>query len=98
MDGRLTDGIKGIESFNKYKEKIDLVLLDLVMPNMDGEKTFKALKKINKDANIIFMSGIGQFDKLKKTFKDDSFQFIIKPFKLQEISEIISNVLIKNNP
>ncbi len=88
-----SNGKEAIKEFEKRKDEIDLVLIDLIMPELDGFKTLRILKKIKQSIKSIMMSGfIGderEFDELKH----EADAFIMKPVGLPELSEIISKIL-----
>ena len=86
-------GYEALKIFEKNKNRISLVILDMRMPGMDGCEVFDRLKKIKPEIKIIIFSGcIDQYsiDELsKRNFSD----YIEKPFKLKELSEKIEEVL-----
>ncbi|MCP4727646.1 MAG: PAS domain S-box protein [bacterium] len=86
------NGSKAVEIFRKDRN-IDLVLLDMVMPGMPGKETFMALKEIKKDVKVILVSGYSQNGKAKEIIDKGTRAFLQKPFKLHEISKLISDVL-----
>ena len=53
-----SNGIEALEIYAKYQQEINLVLLDMMMPEMDGETTIETLQKINSQVKIIAMSGL----------------------------------------
>lgn len=85
-------GKEALELFMAQKSKIDLIVLDLVMPKMNGKTTFKKLKMIGPDAKIIIASGygIGDWD-IQENGRYEAF--IKKPFKLYKLSKIIRDVI-----
>jgi PAS domain S-box-containing protein len=95
--------LNGVEAIKKYKkamkrnEKYDCVLLDLTVPgNIGGKETIRELKKIDPDVNAIVMSGYSN-DQIIGEYEKYGFKgAIIKPFKIEEISEELDKVL-KNN-
>ncbi len=89
------DGIEAVDIYKKGKEKIDLVLLDMVMPDMSGKETFQALKNIGPNVKIILISGFSQNGKATEILEGGALEFIQKPFKLYDLSKAISEVLKK---
>jgi CheY-like chemotaxis protein len=89
------DGIEAVGIYKKKKEKIDLILLDMVMPDMSGKETFQSLKNIDPDVKIILISGFSQNGKAAEILSGGALGFIQKPFKLYDLSKIISEVLKK---
>ncbi|MFC1564480.1 response regulator [candidate division KSB1 bacterium] len=86
----------GRECINIYSERsseIDLIMLDLIMPEMAGEETFTRLKEINPDIKVIILSGYTKDGTAKDILKAGGKGFLQKPFRLHEVSEIISKVL-----
>jgi CheY-like chemotaxis protein len=50
-------GREGVETYSRRKEGIDLVILDMIMPDMEGAKAFEELKAINPDVKVLLCSG-----------------------------------------
>ncbi|WP_353893196.1 response regulator [Proteinivorax hydrogeniformans] len=84
----------GLEALEKLKNNaVDLMLLDMKMPNMDGLDTLKALKERNIDVDVIFMTAYGE-EKLTVDAKGlGSNSHIFKPFDLEDVIEIVENHL-----
>ena len=91
-------GYEALKIFEKNKNRISLVILDMRMPGMDGCEVFDRLKAIQQEIKIIIVSGyIDQYsidELLKRKFGD----YIEKPFKLKELSEKIKEVLEQPEP
>ena len=91
-------GYEALKIFEKNKNRISLVILDMRMPGMDGCEVFDRLKAIQQEIKIIIVSGyIDQYlinELLKRKFSD----YIEKPFKLKELSEKIKEVLEQPEP
>lgn len=90
-----SDGIEAVDIYKKKKKKIDLVLLDMVMPNLAGKETYLELKNINPDIKVVLISGFSQNDKATETLKEGALAFLQKPFKLYELSKVLAEVLKK---
>jgi len=52
------DGKDTVDKFKKDSERIQLVLLDIIMPKKNGREAYEAMKKIRSDMKVIFMSGV----------------------------------------
>ncbi|MFC1514000.1 PAS domain S-box protein [candidate division KSB1 bacterium] len=87
------DGIEGVSMYQQYKNNIDLVVLDLIMPNMAGKETFDMLKKIDPEVKVLLSSGYSQEGKAVDMIKKGAKGFIQKPFRIKEISKAVSEVL-----
>lgn len=83
-----TDGGEGVEVFQNHADEIRLVILDMTMPQLNGEETFRDMERIRSGVPTILMSG---FTEQKSTI--DFAGFIRKPFVYNEMLEIIRNAL-----
>ena len=91
------DGVEAMEVFRRHGREIDLVILDLAMPRMDGEKTFQALHEIAPDLKIILSSGYTE-DLVAQRFKTvQPDGFIQKPYQLTALREKIAGVLAEDD-
>ncbi|MFC1725182.1 PAS domain S-box protein [candidate division KSB1 bacterium] len=88
-----SSGKQGIKLLEKHMDSIRLVLLDMIMPEMDGETVYKELKKINPDIKIIIVSGYSQNGTAEKIVKKEKTVFVQKPFQMKELSEALRKVL-----
>jgi DNA-binding NtrC family response regulator len=76
-------------------QTIDLVLLDMTMPKMSGEETFKEIRKLGMKVPVILTSGYSAQD-VTARFPSGSFAgFIQKPFVLQQLTEMVQKTLGK---
>lgn len=88
-----SNGYETIEMVNK--QKVDVVLLDLVLPGMNGLEILKSIKKENPYIEVIMMSGKGTFSDVVDIIKEGAYDYVGKPFKNEIIlSKII--MAIKN--
>ncbi|RDY67633.1 response regulator [Halobacillus trueperi] len=72
------DGIEGIIEYKKHKP--DLVLLDFVLPRMNGLQTLMQLKRINPNVMVIVCSSLGDTYTIEKFEKHGAYDFIQKPY------------------
>ncbi|HDD35375.1 MAG TPA: PAS domain-containing sensor histidine kinase, partial [Candidatus Desulfofervidus auxilii] len=87
-------GEEAIKIYKENKDKIDLVILDMIMPSMSGKEVFKKLKEIDKKVKVIFSSGYSFEHEVDKVLKECE-GFIQKPFGLKEISQKVEEILGK---
>ncbi len=87
------NGAKGMSIYNENFEKIDLVLLDMSMPVMSGEKTYEELKKINPSVKVLLSSGFGMDDRVINLKSQGIDDFIEKPFIAAELTEKVAMIL-----
>lgn len=89
------DGVEALVLYGKYTHDIDLVLMDLMMPEMDGETTIRALKKINPHIKIIVISGVISNNKYKQAIDLGVTTFLSKPYTEKELLDTICNIIAK---
>ena len=76
------------------KEKVDLVLLDIMMPGMSGWDVFNRIKKKNKDIKVAFMSVLDISDKRKQVLIDEGLaDYIMKPFDKETLLQRVDKIL-----
>ncbi|MBN1780690.1 PAS domain S-box protein [bacterium] len=92
-------GEEAIEKFRTFKDKICLVLLDLILPTLSGRDTAKNLREIDPDVVIVFTSGYGPQDR-PDLIKSGEEYFIQKPFQtdvlLKTLHDIIESSQVSN--
>ena len=86
------NGCKAIELFQDHKEIVDIVIIDVVMPDLGGAEVIEAIKKINPDVKIMLLSGYG-IDRKTNEIMQSCSGFIQKPFSMKELSETIKAVM-----
>ncbi len=85
------NGIEALALYQAKQDDIDLVILDLIMPEMDGRKCFKKLKEINPEIRVIMSSG---YAVSAKEIKDEGINaFIDKPYEIQLMLDTIRTTL-----
>ena len=82
-----SDGEKGLEVYRARHESICAVLLDLTMPRMDGEETFREIRRIRPDACVVLMSGFNEQDAAARFVGKGLAGFVQKPFTPDELRE-----------
>jgi DNA-binding NtrC family response regulator len=86
-------GQEGVHVYKEQNHKIDLVILDMIMPGMGGPEVYKRLKKINPDVKILLASGYSLNSQAFYLLKKGCHGFIQKPFTIQNLSEKIREIL-----
>lgn len=80
----------GKEAISLYQKiKPDMVTMDLIMPEVGGLEAIDSILKIDKYASIIVVSAIGQQDLILEATKKGAKDFIRKPFKKDQVAEIL---------
>jgi len=85
-------GVEALEVMEKSRGKIDIVVSDVVMPEMDGPTLLKELRKRNPELKIIFVSGYPN-DAFKAALGDENFAFLPKPFSLPQLAAKVKEEL-----
>ncbi len=90
------NGKEGIELYKKHQEKIDIVLMDLHMPILNGYDSAKAIRHISQDVPIVAMTA-DMIEGVKEKCEDHGMHhFIGKPFEPEKLAETIYNIIISN--
>lgn len=76
------NGIKGLKAFNKNKDSIDLIIMDVMMPEMDGINCTKEIRKIS-DVPIIMLTAKAQDEDEIQGLEIGANDYITKPFNLE---------------
>ena len=87
------NGKSALKIFSTCHDDIDLVLLDIVMPGMDGKEVFARMKQIKSDFHVLLASGYSLDWQAREMIEDGCHDFIQKPFKLHELSGKVRKVL-----
>lgn len=87
------DGIQGIEKYKALYPNVDLVTMDITMPQMDGVTALEKLLEFDKNATVIMISALGKEDVVKKSLLLGAKSYIIKPLDRKKVLERIVAVL-----
>jgi DNA-binding NtrC family response regulator len=88
-----SSGPEGIEIFKSHRDRIRLILIDVLMPEMSGIETYKEIISVEPDMKFIFMSGFPDKDALAIQELPGDIAFIKKPFSVQQIINQIKQML-----
>ena len=88
-------GHEAVAIYRKRKEELDIVILDMIMPDLDGVSTYNELKKINENVIVLFSSGyVGEEQYGGDVFeKKSGNSFISKPYNLSSLSRKLDGLL-----
>jgi len=86
-------GQEAIETYQKNRDKVDLVILDMIMPDMGGGKVYDTLKEINPDIMVLLSSGYNINGQATEILERGCDGFIQKPFSMSQLSQAIRKVL-----
>jgi two-component system response regulator AtoC len=85
------DGPAGIDAFQSTE--FHAVLVDLKMPGMSGTETLRELRAIRPSVPVIIMTGYPTIDSSIEALRLGAYDYIIKPFKLQELRELVERAI-----
>jgi two-component system, cell cycle sensor histidine kinase and response regulator CckA len=86
------DGQDALDRFKAERPNIDLILLDLTMPRMDGREAFRKLRGIQADIPVILYSGYSEHESLRETLAQGFAGFLQKPFQMTDLRQAIQQV------
>ena len=87
------NGRECLDLLTKHPGRIVLVILDLIMPVMDGKETFYGIRKLDPGIKILISSGVGMDEEIKIMLRDGCHGFLQKPFSMDRFSRIIREIL-----
>ena len=83
------DGKKAIELCRN--EKFDLIITDLMMPGANGLEVLTETRKIDPDSLVVLITGFASLETAVQAIREGAYDYITKPFKLEEIKIIVNN-------
>jgi two-component system cell cycle sensor histidine kinase/response regulator CckA len=90
---RAGGGKDAVDVYTEKKDEINLVILDMRMPDMDGDEVFDRMKEINPGVKVLLASGYSTDSRVRDLLERGCGGFIEKPFSMEELSMAIKNIL-----
>ncbi|WP_048648771.1 cell cycle histidine kinase CckA [Nitratireductor soli] len=91
-----SSGTEALEVFNALNGKVDIVVSDVVMPEMDGPTLLVELRKVQPDIKFIFVSGYAEDAFARNLPEEAQFGFLPKPFSLKQLATVVKEMLEAN--
>jgi CheY-like chemotaxis protein len=88
-----SDGREGVDHYRRYGKDIDLVIVDMIMPNLGGRDCFRQIKAINPEVRAVLSTGFSMDGAVQEIMKEGITGFIQKPFRLEQLSRVVAKVL-----
>ncbi|ESX70695.1 ATP-binding protein [Mesorhizobium sp. M1148] len=88
-----SSGVEALEVFEALGGKVDIVVSDVVMPEMDGPTLLGELRKRQPDIKFVFVSGYAEDAFARNLPPDAQFGFLPKPFSLKQLATVVKDVL-----
>jgi two-component system, cell cycle sensor histidine kinase and response regulator CckA len=92
---RAADGLQAVELYRERGKEIDLVLMDLTMPHMDGIEAFGELRRLNPDVRVVLASGYSHEDMAARFAGKGLAGVLQKPYTLSKMRESLTGLLPK---
>lgn len=89
------DGLEAIEFITR--EPVDVVITDLMMPGVGGLEVLRQAKGMNRDVVVIIITGHGSLETAIEAIREGAYDYIKKPFKLQEMEIVFNNAVERVN-
>jgi CheY-like chemotaxis protein len=86
------DGAEGVATFASHAGEVRAILLDLLMPDMDGDEAFAALRQVRADVPIVLSSGLGEESAVSRFLDKGLAGFLKKPYHLDELVTLVQRV------
>jgi len=87
------NGDQALALYRKKQKEIDLVILDMIMPDMSGVEVFRKLKEITPEVRVLLASGYSADGEAAEIIDQESTGFIQKPFTIKKLSDRINEIL-----
>ncbi|MDP3896441.1 MAG: ATP-binding protein [Mesorhizobium sp.] len=88
-----SSGVEALEIYNQLGGEIDIVVSDVVMPEMDGPTLLGELRKIKPNIKFVFVSGYAEDAFARNLPADAKFGFLPKPFSLKQLATVVKDML-----
>jgi PAS domain S-box-containing protein len=87
------DGLEGVDCYRQYGADIDLVIIDMIMPNLGGRECFRRIKSMNPDVRAVLSTGFSLDGAVQEIMDEGIACFIQKPYRLDQLSQAVSTAL-----
>ena len=87
------NGKESLEIYRENSKQIDLVILDMIIPDMGGAKVYERLKEINPELKVLLSSGYHLDDQAQKILDGGCNDYVQKPFDIEKLSYKIRGLL-----
>ena len=91
------DGAEAVEYFKDCHKDIDLVILDLIMPILNGPDTFRELKAIDPDVKVLISSGFSQNETTNDLIDEGALGLLSKPFRINQLAQMVAKHFADTN-
>jgi PAS domain S-box-containing protein len=90
------DGVSALQAFRRHADRVDLVLLDLTMPRLDGARTLRRMRALRPDVRVVVSSGYAEDDVRERFARGEPpAGYLRKPYGLDELRSVLGRVLAR---
>ncbi len=93
-----SDGKEAINLYRDHWQQYDLVILDMIMPELSGRDTFLAMHQFNPEIRVLLSTGFSSEENIQELIELGLSSFLAKPFSQQELSEKVAAALGRSSP
>jgi len=87
------DGLAGVEALERHRQEIDVVLLDMTMPRMDGEEAFRRMRAIDPQVRVVLTSGYSEEHATRRLVDEGAAGFIQKPYRIRDLIALLRRAM-----
>ena len=92
-----SSGMQAVELFREHHAEIGLVILDMTMPRMSGEETYRALKEVRDDIRVVISSGYSRDDAVQRFDPNSIEDFLQKPYRAVDLAKLVARILSRSD-
>ena len=89
----MSEGLEAVEFFQENSHRIDLVMIDMIMPRMDGQQCFRELRKIDPQVRAILSTGYSHNETVQAVLDEGLCGYIHKPYELRQLGDVVAEAI-----
>lgn len=93
--GQANDGVEGVELYKKLAPNVDMVTMDITMPNLDGISALEQILEFDQKAKVIMITALGKEELVRKSLMIGAKNYIVKPLDRNKVLDRIISALTK---
>lgn len=91
ISGTVGDGLAAISFLEKNENTVDLVILDIFMPELDGVETLRKIRQTRKNVDVMIVSAAHEAETVRKVLRHGAFDYIVKPFTYERFRKALDS-------